>query len=263
MPLDPVYFKFAAERGPVNPETIRELLNPEVLQDTIDHYGYVWLYAVSKYWPDELLSDKELCQLLVAREQDYIHFDCSLQSINWLPEPSQPVTAPSLAAALPSAASGLTTAAEPDVLGFRTLKMKLPDPSVFSEVTADSDINDWLTELMESCMLGRLDKSKWVMYASSFLSGTSRILWHAHRKAEMLTGGDYTVTLYDWQHFVDWCLLHLDIPNRVEIAFSELDKLRQTGTVADFKAKFDVLVIRTCQVACSKLALLLVSWTEA
>lgn len=215
MPLDPVYFKFAAERGPVNPETIRELLNPEVLQDTIDHYGYVWLYAVSKYWPDELLSDKELCQLLVAREQDYIHFDCSLQSINWLPEPSQPVTAPSLAAALPSAASGLTTAAEPDVLGFRTLKMKLPDPSVFSEVTA-----------------------------SSFLSGTSRILWHAHRKAEMLTGGDYTVTLYDWQHFVDWCLLHLDIPNRVEIAFAELDKLRQTGTVADFKAKFDVLVIR-------------------
>ena len=24
MPLDPVYFKFAAERGPVNPETIKE-----------------------------------------------------------------------------------------------------------------------------------------------------------------------------------------------------------------------------------------------
>ena len=82
------------------------------------------------------------------------------------------------------------------------------------------------------------------MYASSFLSGASRMLWHAHKKAETLTGGDYTVILYDWQRFVDCCQLYLDIPNRVEIAFAELDKLRQTGTVADFKAKFEVLAIR-------------------
>ena len=111
-------------------------------------------------------------------------------------------------------------------------------------------------------MLGWLDKSKWVMYASNFLSGTSRILWYAHKKAEMLTGGDFTATLHDWQNFMDWCHLHLDIPNRVEIAFAELDKLKQTRTVADFKAKFDVLFVHA-QVACCKSALLLISWTEA
>ena len=66
MQLDPANFRFAAERGPVDPEKVKELLKPEVLQDSIDKFGYVWLYAVSKYCPDELYNDKELCQLLVA-----------------------------------------------------------------------------------------------------------------------------------------------------------------------------------------------------
>ena len=35
---------------PVDPEKVKELLKPEVLQGCIDEFGYVWLYAVSKYW---------------------------------------------------------------------------------------------------------------------------------------------------------------------------------------------------------------------
>ena len=119
MQLDPANFRFAAERGPVDPEKVKELLKPEVLQDSIDEFGYVWLYAVSKYWPAELYNDEELCQLLVAWEQDYLCRCDYQQPTDALPEASRPDTGPSLAAALPSAASGLTAATEPDVLGFR------------------------------------------------------------------------------------------------------------------------------------------------
>ena len=116
-------FPTGPERGPVNPEDIKELLKPEVSQDSIDQFGKVWLFAVSKYWPDELYDDEELCQLLVAWEQDYLYCDYQPQPTDGLPEASRPVTGPSLAAAaLPFAASGLTTAAEPDVLDFRNLR---------------------------------------------------------------------------------------------------------------------------------------------
>ena len=102
---------------------------------------------------------------------------------------------------------------------------------------------------------GRLNKSKWVVYTSGFLSGTTCALWHACKPAEKASSIDYAETLYDWVNLAAWCKLHVDIPNRPVLACARLGKLTQSGNVASMCWWY--------KAARPHKTVLLVLWTEA
>ena len=66
-------------------------------------------------------------------------------------------------------------------------------------------------------------------------------LWEA-RKTQLT---EQPEVLYSCEDFKEWCISSFSVHNHERHALSKLEQLRQTGTVAEYKAAHDVLAAQT------------------
>ena len=91
-------------------------------------------------------------------------------------------------------------------------------------------MNEYLT-------ISGIEPNVWVVFASNYLDKAPLQLWEA-RKTQL--SGQPEV-LYSWDHFREWCLSSFSVHDHETHAVSQLEKLRQNGSVAEYKAAHDVL----------------------
>ena len=151
------------------------------------------------------------------------------------------------AAAQSDAAPGISTAALHTIDGRtvntrQSIKVTAAPPDCFSQVDLETDIEDWLMQVQDKCVFGKLETEYWVHYATGYLGGQPKLLWAAHRKEDRLT--DQTDVM-QWTSFTAWCRKHLSIQNRDKVAFDELFQfVKQTGSVSSYVSSFNVLCLQ-------------------
>ena len=142
------------------------------------------------------------------------------------------VTAPSTASiALPFSAT----------IPGKHVKIDLPKPSKFSRIAVDSDIRAWLLRMHECLTISGIEPSVWVVFASNYLDKAPSQLWEA-RKTQLSSQPE---VLYSWDNFREWCLSSFSVHDHETHAISQLEKLRQTGSVVEYKVAHDVLAAHT------------------
>lgn len=67
-------------------------------------------------------------------------------------------------------------------------------------------------------------------------------LWEAH-KARLVA--ENSSDLYSWESFRSWCISSFSVQDHERNAITQLMSLRQTGSVAEYKAAHDVLAAYT------------------
>ena len=126
-------------------------------------------------------------------------------------------------------------------LAGRHIKFELPKPSKFSHIAADSDILAWLLRIQEYLSVTGVEQSVWVVFASNYLDKAPLQLWEA-RKSQLAQQPD---VLYSWDSFREWCISSFSVHNHERHALTQLENLRQTGSVAEYMAAHNVLASQT------------------
>ena len=126
-------------------------------------------------------------------------------------------------------------------LAGKHVKVDLPKPSKFSRIAVDSDIHAWLLRMQEYLIVSGIESKVWTVFVSNFLDEAPLQLWEA-RKTQFAAQPE---VLYSWDTFREWCISSFSVHNRERHALSQLEKLRQTGTVAEYKAADDLLAAHT------------------
>ena len=121
------------------------------------------------------------------------------------------------------------------------VKVDLPKPSKFSRIAVDSDIRAWLLRMHDHLTISGIEPSVWVVFASNYLDKAPLQLWEA-RKTQL---SNQPELLYFWDNFREWCLSSFSVHDHETHAISQLEKLRQTDSVAEYKAAHDVLAAQT------------------
>lgn len=219
--------------GPVEPSAITAVLKAD-LDGAIKDFGPSWLVAQKEHWPANCYSSQ-----MVKSIEDGTYG-------------SEPILTPSRtasasvhaqpASALNGQGTKTTSGIPIPVSGVKAIKVTAPELAKFSRIHADCDVTDWLMQAEENCIAGQVDKSQYVLYAAGRLDGLPLQYWNA-RKSQARESGNLA-EVYDWNNFVQWCESTLQSQDRVKVAFTSLRSLKQTSSVAEYKAKFDVLCIR-------------------
>ena len=123
-----------------------------------------------------------------------------------------------------------------------SLRRTLPQPQKFDKVTADHDFTLWLTGRREYLVLGAFPEAQWAIIASQYLAKNPLRLWQSHKAEQNAIGNS---DIYSWSYFQQWCLDNFCLHDYKQRAFEKLTHLRQTASVADYKAVFDSLVAQT------------------
>ena len=121
------------------------------------------------------------------------------------------------------------------------VKIDLPKPSKFSRIAVDSDIRAWLLRMQEYLTISGVEPNVWVVFANNYLDKAPLQLWEARETPMPGQPG----ALYSWDNFRDWCISSFSVHNHERHAIAQLEKLRQAGTVAEYKAAHDVLAAQT------------------
>ncbi|DBA87058.1 TPA: hypothetical protein ACH3X2_005300 [Trebouxia sp. C0005] len=123
----------------------------------------------------------------------------------------------------------------------RHIKIKLLRPRRFTRIAADSDTQVWLLRVQEYLSVSGIDQSLWVVFASNFLENVPLSLWEARK----VTLSAQPEVLYSWDTFRQRCLDSFSEHNHERSALAQLETLRQTGSVAEYKAAHNVLAAKT------------------
>ena len=207
--------------GPTDEAGVAERLRDKAsLQQAVKDYGLPWLFEV---------KEKGLFPAAALRDDDFMEYYLELRKSGTVITPALP--APSTSGTLPFAAA----------LAGRHIKFELPRPSKFSRIAADSDIRAWLVRIHEYLTITGVEQNVWVVFASNYLDGAPLQLWES-RKAQLAKQLD---VLYSWENFKRWCISSFSVHNHERHALAELEKLRQTGTVAAYKAAHNLLASQT------------------
>ena len=235
--------------GPTEPDGAAQALrDPAARQIAIKEYGIAWLIDV---------KDKHLWPASALHDDDFLSQYLELKKSGMAISPSATATADLLASAnhhvsIDKAASGsLPAAPTPSTAGTpfpfaaalagRHVKVELPKPSKFSRIAVDSDIRAWLLRMHEYLTISGVEPKAWVVFASNFLAQAPLQLWEA-RKTQLTEQPD---VLYSWDNFREWCISSFSVHNHERHALQQLEKLRQTGSVAEYKAAHDLLAAQT------------------
>ena len=246
----------APVQPPTDPEGVKHALrNPATRMESARTFGFSWLMETkdNKLWPTSALEDEAFM-------------------LHYLEQKKLGGKTESASAFQPAASAGLLTSANhqamapfgktasdslpanmlaPSIAGTsfpfaaalpgKHVKIDLPKPSKFSRIAVDSDICAWLLRMQEYLTISGVEPGVWVVFASNYLDKAPLQLWEA-RKTQMC--GQPGV-LYSWDIFRDWCISSFSVHNHERHALAQLEKLRQTGIVAECKAAHDVLAAQT------------------
>ena len=234
--------------GPTDPDGVAQALRDPARQKAIKEYGIAWLIDV---------KDKHLWPAPALHDDDFLSQYLELKKSGMAISPSATATADLLASAnhhvsIDKAASGsLPAAPTPSTAGNpfpfaaalagRHVKVEPPKPGKFSRIAVDSDIRAWLLRMHEYLTISGVEHKAWVVFASNFLAQAPLQLWEAC-KTQLTEQPD---VLYSWDNFREWCISSFSVHNHERHALQQLEKLRQTGSVAEYKAAHDVLAAQT------------------
>ena len=220
--------------GPTDPQAMTALLKAD-LDGAIKGFGPAWVLAQKEHWSTNCYTSavvKSIEQGTYGSEPILTPSRTASASL-----PAQP------ASALHGHVTKTTSGIPMPISGVKAIKVTAPELAKFSRIHADCDVTDWLMQAEENCIAGQVDKSQYVLYAAGRLDGLPLQYWNA-RKSQAREGGNLA-EVYDWNNFVQWYESTLQSQDRVKVAFSSLRSLKQTSSVAEYKAKFDVLCIRS------------------
>ena len=264
------------QKGPEDePSVMDALADTASISNAIKMYGPVWLMKVKRHWPLAASTDAEVRKIWEDSEASRLGtsypptnpallaeserlggayppnllldanlnaFANALGSTASLPAasieagrapsdiaPSIPTT-PSVVSSLPFAAA---------LVAGRHIKFEFNKPDRFSKMYADFDISAYLGRLEEYFTLTGVEPAAWGAIAATFLTSTPLKLWDAHKMQAAAEGK--TADLYAWGPFKAWFTKTFAVRDLAKTAFSKLLEFRQNGSVADYKAQFDVL----------------------
>ena len=93
----------------------------------------------------------------------------------------------------------------------------------------------------EYLTISGIEPSVWFAFASNYLDKAPLQPWEA-RKTQL---SNQPELLYSWDNFRKWCLASFSVHDDETHAISQLEKLRQTDSVAEHRAAHDVLAAQT------------------
>ena len=76
---------------------------------------------------------------------------------------------------------------------------------------------------------------------SNYLDKAPLPFWEARK----IQSSNQPEVLYSWDSFKEWCLFSFSVHDHETFAISQLENLRQTGSVAEYKAAHHVLAAHT------------------
>ena len=229
--------------GPTDSAGIASALETPAKQDAaIKSYGAQWLLSVQSEIPGTVWAQPDF-------PSKFAKATALLVSTSGMLEP--PVS-PSIGKATSGLGSvvppvGPTLTSSGTVLPFsaaiagRHVKIELPRPRRFTKIAADSDINAWLLRVQEYLTVSGIDPTCWVVFASNFLDNVPLQLWEARKMQHYA----HPELLYSWDSFKQWCLDSFSIRNAERHALRQLEDLRQTGSVVEYKAAHNMLASKT------------------
>ena len=114
--------------------------------------------------------------------------------------------------------------------------VEIPKVAVFE---VGDDAVAWLEQVESVCTLARFAKPAWCALAAASMAETPLKCWVAHKR--QFSELDCDSELWHWDSFKDWGSSSLNIR---AIMCCELSELKQTTTVAAYKADFDRLAAK-------------------
>lgn len=243
----------AAPVGPTDKSGVQDQLSTDdKISAAIRKYGGPWLCSVQPHWPSHVICHSETFGLWAAHVQSLNAGIPGLSDGRAAPTTSSaslPAAAvsgalpdpplPDSSAPLPSSSVSLPFAA---AMAGKRFKVDLPKPRYFNRLGVDSDVHLWLVRVQEYVTLAGFDVSIWAVIASQFFDKVPLQLWEA-RKARLVA--ENSPQLYSWDSFRAWWITTFAVHDRERHALNSLMSLRQTGTVAEYKAAHDVLAAQT------------------
>ncbi|DBA83072.1 TPA: hypothetical protein ACH3X1_006839 [Trebouxia sp. C0004] len=116
--------------------------------------------------------------------------------------------------------------------------------ATFDKITQTSDVLSWLEDVSLACAITDTAHDKWVLVAGTHMTGAPlRYFKTAYSKARK-QGQAALDAFCEWDNFVAWCEKTLNRRDHEKHAFDVLASLQQTGTVSDYKSKFDDFAAR-------------------
>ena len=242
--------------GPTHSEGVAEALrDPAARQEATKTYGIQWLTETKEkeMWPADALKDDQFMaryyQLRLSGTAGPSASPLSTASTiaDLLASVVRPATVLGKAASdsLPGSIATPSTASTAfpfsAAIAGKHVEVDLPKPSKFSRIAVDSDIRAWLLRMHEYLTISGIEPSVWVVFASNYLDKAPLQLWEA-RKTQL---SNQPELLYSWDHFRKWCLASFSVHDHETHAISQLEKLRQTDSVAEYRAAHDVLAAQT------------------
>lgn len=240
--------------GPTDRAGVQALLATESsISAAIQQYGAPWLCSVQPHWPSAVMSHTEALGIWSSHVQSQKAGMPGLSDGLAAPVTSS-VSLPTAAvsgalpdAPLPGSSAPLPTSSAVSLpfaaaMAGKRFKADLPKPKYFSRLGVDSDVHLWLVRVQEYVTLAGFDVSIWAVIASQFFDKVPLQLWEA-RKARLVA--ENSPELYSWDSFRAWCIATFAVHDRERHALISLMSLRQTGTVAEYKAAHDVLAAQT------------------
>ena len=92
------------------------------------------------------------------------------------------------------------------------------------------------------CRLSGYPVADWSTFASTLFDGVPSDLFDAAELTATKKGCSQLAAFLEWEAFTKWCTINLNVINHVDQARTAIASLKQTSTVAIYKAAFDVLV---------------------
>ncbi|KAA6428689.1 MAG: hypothetical protein FRX49_01564 [Trebouxia sp. A1-2] len=204
-------------QGPTDLAGVRAAVaDDSATRASLGTFGPEWLYSVREVIPMEVMVKLPVLEALTAVAK-------AAQASALLP-PTSPasISAPSTTASLG-----------------KHFKADLPRPEYFRQLDSSADISRWLLRMEEYLTLMNYDPSIWSVVATQFLGRAPRDLWDSFKAENGL------VTAYPWPEFKAWCIATFNLHDMEKQALTKLMTLRQTASVAEYKADHDVLAAKS------------------
>lgn len=242
--IDPPDPDYISPDAPSDDKEVSRLMCDD-LSGALATWGKAWLRLHKKLIPLHLI-DANIHQILLEDKN-------SKPAGSPLPMQSTPQAAtPQAATPQATTPAGATMSQLTSPIGPQTYEarptlnanglIKLPKMPKFDRIAADIDVRKWISKISTMLEMGNLDKSKWTAFATVCLEKVPLDYWDTHVTAVHATKDPVAISLLqDWPTFVAWCEQNLNVQDHKTRAFEQLIKLKQIGTVLQYKTRFEIL----------------------
>ncbi|DBA66139.1 TPA: hypothetical protein ACH3X2_002615 [Trebouxia sp. C0005] len=238
-------------QGPTDSAGVRAAVaDDSAIRASLGKFGPEWLYSVRELIPMEVMVKLPVLEALTAVAKAGMPLPVDLTSnlgnaslaiptpLSGVPSGSLPQAAQASALLPPTSPASISAPSTTASLG-KHFKADLPGPEYFRQLDSSADISRWLLRMEEYLTLMNYDPSIWSVVAAHFLGRAPRDLWDSFKAENGL------VTAYPWPECKAWCIATFNLHDMEKQALTKLMSLRQTASVAEYKAAHDILAAKS------------------